>query len=177
MLRLTVPLKPLRLVKTILDDAEAPCLTVSDEGLAFMVKSGPVALGVAVELRRDTASRTKMEIASSGMDRMVMFFDIGFSAPYSRGNEDKPFFCTRQERSCTECAPHHRDYSCNLRKERDCTLGDRMLDMFIFCVSCLREYSVEPGSLIQRKGQPDDRHCQDYYEVLVLRIGEGQACG
>jgi len=149
-LRLTVPLKPLRLVKTILDDAEAPCLTVSDEGLAFMVKSGPVALGVAVELRRDTASRTKMEIASSGMDRMVMFFDIGFSAPYSGGNEDKPFFCT---------------------------LGGRMLDMFVFGVSGLREYSVEPGSLIQRKGQPDDRHCQDYYEVLVLRIGEGQACG
>ena len=106
MLRLTVPLKPLRLAMTILDDAEAPCLTVSDEGLAFMVKSGPVALGVAVELRRDTASRTKMEMASSGMDRMVMFFDIGFSPPYSGGNEDKPFFCTRQERSCTGCSPY-----------------------------------------------------------------------
>ncbi len=51
---------------------------VSDEGAAVMVKSGLVTLGVAVELRRDTASRTKMEMASSGMDRMVMFFDIGF---------------------------------------------------------------------------------------------------
>jgi|SRR5205807_3406912 len=159
------------------DLAEEPCVMVSEEGLAFMVKSGLVPLRVALELRRVTARRTRMEMAITGVDRMVMFFDIGFSAPYSRGNEDKPFFCTRQERSCTECAPHHRDYSCNLRKERDCTLGDRMLDMFIFCVSCLREYSVEPGSLIQRKGQPDDRHCQDYYEVLVLRSGEGQARG
>src|SRR5207302_7426492 len=65
------------------------------------------------------SSDLRMEMAITGVDRMVMFFDIGFSAPYSRGNEDKPFFCTRQERSCTECAPHHRDYSCNLRKERD----------------------------------------------------------
>lgn len=95
MLRLTVPLKPLRLAMTILDDAEAPCLRVSDEGLAFMVKSGPVTLEVAVELRRDTASRTKMEMASTGMDRMVMFFDIGFFRAIFWGSEDKPFFCTR----------------------------------------------------------------------------------
>src|SRR5207245_10858790 len=95
----------------MLDLAEEPCVMVSEEGLAFMVKSGLVPLRVALELRRVTARRTRMEMAITGVDRMVMFFDIGFSAPYSRGNEDKPFFCMRQERSCTECAPHHRDYS------------------------------------------------------------------
>ena len=58
---------------------------VSEEGLAFMVKSGLVPLRVALELRRDTARRTRMEMAITGVDRMVMFFDIGFSAPYSRG--------------------------------------------------------------------------------------------
>ena len=88
------------------DLAEEPCVMVSEEGLAFMVKSGLVPLRVALELRRVTARRTRMEMASNGMDRMALFFDIVYFRAIFWGNGDKPFFCTRQERSCTGCSPY-----------------------------------------------------------------------